>query len=114
MNIERLKSQGRQEFDRIRVTVRFADYADFNLAKEIETIIRNCTNWSVELDGSNKPTIEPSDCKVVFGFTPYVDFNEVVWAFNYGNLIDETIGQNTGRDEDKKCLIVTVTPTIKQ
>ena len=34
MNFERMKSQGHQEVDDIRVTVRFAVYADFNLAKE--------------------------------------------------------------------------------
>ena len=114
MNIERMKSQGHQEFDNIRVTVRFAVYADFNLAKEIETIIKNRTTWLVELNQDNKPIIEPSDCKVVFGFTPWIDFGEVVWAFSYGNLINGTIGRDTYRAEDKEHLIVTVAPPITQ
>ena len=114
MNIERMKSQGHQEFDNLRVTVRFADYADFNLAKEIETIFKNRTTWLVELDKDNKPIIEPSDCKVVFDFTSGIDFGEVVWAFRYGNLINGKIGQNTYRYEDKEHLIVTVAPPITQ
>ena len=116
MSIERMKSQGRHDVDNIRVTVRFADYDDYNLAKEIETTLKNCTDWPVELDGSNRPIIEPSDCKVVFAFTPWIDFSEVIWAFSYGKLIDGTIGRNTDRidDEDREHLIVTVAPTIRQ
>ena len=72
------------------------------------------TAWPVELDRDNKPLIEPSDCKVVFGFTPWIDFGEVVWAFRYGNLINGAIGQNTSREGDKEHLIVTVAPPITQ
>ena len=88
-----MRSQGQQEVEDIRVTVRFAEYDDFNLAKAIETLFRNCTEWPVEVDGSNRPTIEPGDCKVVFSFTPWIDFTEVVWAFSYGELVKGTIGQ---------------------
>ena len=66
MNTGRMRDKGEAVKD-IRVTVRFAEYKDLDLAKEIEVIIKECTQWPIEVDGSNKPTIMPDGkFKVVF------------------------------------------------
>ena len=71
MNSERMRNEGKS-VKHIRVTVRFADYKDLDLVKEIETIVKECcTQWPVEVDGSNNPTIMPDkDFKVVFDVGP--------------------------------------------
>ena len=100
----------------IQVTVRFAEYKDFDLAKEIATIINKCTQWHVEVDGSNKPTIIPcEDFKVVFNIGPLRTFEDVAWAFNYGELVKGKIGWNTTEGLDGgEHLIVNVIPTVTQ
>ena len=115
MNIDMARVQNRTSKD-IRVTVRFAEYKDLNLAKEIEAIIKNCTRWPVEVDGSNNPTIMPDkDCKVVFDVGPGPGFREVVWAFTYGELVKCKIGwKETERFEETEHLIINVLPTITQ
>ena len=98
------------------MTVRFAEYKDFDLAKEIATIINKCTQWHVEVDGSNKPTIIPcEDFKVVFNIGPLRTFENVAWAFNYGELVKSKIGWNTTEGLDGgEHLIVNVIPTVTQ
>ena len=100
----------------IQVTVRFAEYKDFDRAKEIATIINKCTQWHVEVDGSNKPTIIPcEDFKVVFNIGPLRTFENVAWAFNYGELVKGKIGWNTTEGLDGgEHLIVNVIPTVTQ
>ena len=115
MNIDRARTEGRTVED-FRVTVRFADYKDLDLAKEIEEAIKNCTQWAVEIDGSNNPTIMPDkDFKIVFDIGPWQTFREVVWAFSYGELVKGKIGSRvTERFDDTDHLIVNVLPTITQ
>ena len=115
MNIERMRAEGRSLKDS-RVTVRFADYKDLDLAREIKTIIENCMQWPVEIDGSNKPTIMPDKAfKVLFDVGPWGEFNKVAWAFSYGELVKGKIGRTeTERFEDREHLIVNVLPTITQ
>lgn len=115
MNIDRARTEGRTVED-FRVTVRFADYKDLDLAKEIEEAVKNCTQWAVEIDGSNNPTIMPDkDFKIVFNIGPWPTFREVVWAFSYGELVKGKIGSRvTERFDDTDHLIVNVLPTITQ
>ena len=115
MNVARMRDKG-EPVEGFRVTVRFAEYKDLDLAREIEAIVKKCTNWPIEIDGSNKPTIMPNkDFKVVFDVGPWEWFNEVVWAFDYGELVEGKIGKRvTERFGDKEHLIIDVLPTITQ
>ena len=116
MNIKRIRDQDPSVKD-IRVTVRFAEYKDVDLATEIKTIIEKCTQWPVEIDGSNNPTIMPEkDFKIVFDVGPLDSFSEIAWAFSYGELVNATIGKtiNVQRFDDKEHLIVNVLPTVTQ
>ena len=115
MNTERARGQGDPVKD-IRVTVRFADYKDLDLVKEIEAIIKNCTQWPVEIDGSNKPTIMPDNrFKVIFDVGAWQFFDEVAAAFNYGELVKATIGKRSAdRYEEREHLIVDVLPTMEK
>ena len=115
MNIERIRDKDQSVKD-CRVTVRFAEYKDLDLATEIKTIIEKCTQWPVEIDGSNRPTIMPDKAfKVLFDVGPWEGFNEVAWSFSYGELVKGKIGQTeTQRFEDREHLIVNVLPTITQ
>ncbi len=112
-NIERRRAQDQSVKD-IRVTVRFAEYKDVDLVNQIKTIIENCTQWPVVIDGSNKPTIMPDkDFKVVFDIGPWQTFEEVAWAFSYGELVKGKIASTaTQRFDEDEHLIVNVLPII--
>jgi len=113
MNIEHHRSVDPSVKD-IRVTVRFAVYADLPLAQEIQKILKDTTNWKIELDGSNKPTLLPDNkgFKVVFDVGAFRTFDEVAAAFNDGRLVDARLGARcTDRFEETEHLIIEVLPT---
>ena len=86
INIEKHRLQDPSVKD-IRATVRFAEYKDLDLAKDVVKILKECTAWPVELDGSNKPTILPDgDFKVSFDIGSWESFRKVAWAFTYGGV----------------------------
>ena len=115
INIEKHRLQDPSVKD-IRATVRFAEYKDLDLAKDVVKILKECTAWPVELDGSNKPTILPDgDFKVSFDIGSWESFRKVAWAFTYGQLVPGKIGhRGTERFDDRQHLIVDVLPTVKQ
>jgi hypothetical protein len=98
----------------VRVTVRFAVYADLELAQCIERILKEHTGWPVELDGSNKPTLlpNPKGFKVLFDVGPMESFMAVAVAFDRGQLVDASVGvRRSERWEDSERLVVEVLPT---
>ncbi len=113
MNIEKYRAEDPSVKD-IRVTVRFAEYKDRDFAKQIEGILKECTQWPVEIDLSNKPIIMPDkDFKVIFNIGPWESFSEVALAFTQGKLVPGNIGQKrTERGSDQQHLIIDVLPTI--
>ena len=100
----------------VRVTVRFADYGDLDLAQQIEEVIKQCAKWPVEIDGSNNPTIMPEkEFKVVFEVGPFDDFIEVAAAFGAGELVKAKIGKKTNHQfVNREHLIICVHPTVTQ
>ena len=101
----------------INVVVRFATPDDHFLAKKIQEIIQRNTQWPVTLNGSNNPTIEPNnDYKVLFESDLAATFNEIAEVFKSGNLLDDvSVGVRcTGILEDRRRLVVAVTPTVAE
>ena len=99
----------------INVDVRFATPDDHFLAKKIQDIIEVHTYWPVTLDGGNKPAIEPNnEFKVLFESDHGATFDEIAEAFKSGNLLgDVSVGvHSTGILEDRRRLVVEVTPTV--
>jgi hypothetical protein len=114
LEFARLKKEYPEEqLKEVRVTVRFAVYADLGLAQEIERILKKHTGWPVELDGSNKPTLLPSEkgFKVLFDIGPMESFMAVAVAFDEGRLVDASIGvRRSERWGESERLVVEVLP----
>jgi hypothetical protein len=100
----------------VEVTIRFADYADFDLVKKIEAIFKDhAREWPVTIDGQNVPVLKPSeDFKVVFVSGINRAFDNLGHAFNDGKLIgDVGIGRRTDDRNDYQ-LVVEVLPTVRK
>lgn len=116
-NLEMAKLKGThppEELKDVHVTVRFAVYADLPLAQTIERILKEHTQWPVELDMSNKPILLPNEkgFKVMFDIGPMDSFMPVAHAFDDGQLIDASVGvRRTERWGDSERLVVEVLPT---
>ena len=99
----------------INVVVRIATPDDHFLAQKITQIFQRNMQWPVTLDGSNNPAIEPNnDCKVLFESDFSGIFDEIAEAFKSGNLLGNvSVGvHRKGLLEDKRRLVVEVTPTV--
>jgi hypothetical protein len=116
-NLESARKEGThapEEIKDVRATVRFAVYDDLPLAQEVQKILREHTQWPVELDGSNKPTLlpDPKGFKVLFDIGPMESFGEVASAFHDGRLINERVGmRRSERWGESEHLIIDVLPT---
>ena len=102
----------------VDVVVRFATPDDHFIAKNIQDIIQRHAGWSVTLNGSNDPPIEPNnEFKVLFESDLRKTFDEIADAFKYGNLLNYySVGVSRRHDvlKDRRHLVVVVTPAVKQ
>ena len=94
------------------VVIRFARYEhDYKLAREIEKIFRDVTDWNVTLDGSNTPVLHPDDrFKVIFESGLTMSFEKVTAAFSEGDLLGVPVGQRVADRGDEDRLVVEVLP----
>ncbi len=98
----------------VHVTVRFADYQDFELVEQIEVIFKAYTQWPVEIDGGNKPVIKPDPrFKVIIESGIENNFAALAHFFSYGSLINAPIGTRAADRTDHEHLVIEVLPTIK-
>ncbi len=98
-----------------RVTIRFVGYAstDFGLAKQIESILKEHTQWNLALDGGNNPALRPSnEFKVIFESSVMGSFREVAAAFSDGRLIDAAIGVRDHPNRFDHDLVIEVLPSV--
>ena len=102
----------------VDVVVRFATPDDHFIAKNIQDIIQRHAGWSVTLNGSNDPPIEPNnEFKVLFESDLGKTFDEIADAFKYGNLLNYySVGVSRRHDvlKDRRHLVVVVTPAVMQ
>ena len=102
----------------VDVVVRFAGSSDYFIANNIKKIIEGHAGWRVTLNGSNDPPIEPNnEFKVLFESDLRNTFYEICEAFKYGNLLNDHSVQLNCRHlvlEDRRHLVVVVTPTVMQ
>ncbi len=97
----------------VHVTIRFAEYADHKLAKDIQSVLVEHTNWPVVLDNSNKPLIEPEDdFKVVFFIGVLGSFGEIFAAFHDGPLVAGKVGFRKVPLQDQSHLVIDILPTV--
>jgi len=99
--------------EHVHVTIRFAAYDDWALVQQIGEIIKTHTQWPVEVDGSNNPTIRPDDkYKVIFESGLTGTFNEVAAAFVAGELLPCTVGWRATDRAELEHLVIEVTPSV--
>lgn len=99
----------------VHVTIRFANYADFDLVQKIEATMKEyASDWPLVVDGSNAPVIRPSDeFKVIFESGINQAFDGIAAAFVDGALLgDYRLGRRSA-DRNDNHLVVEVLPTVK-
>jgi hypothetical protein len=109
---ERVRTRGAS----VSVTVRFADYSDYDLVHEIERILQAHTKWPITIDGSNKPTLRPDlqQFKVIFESGIAASFDDVGAAFRDGALIDAKVGWRHEDRAEEAHLVIEVLPSRRQ
>ena len=97
----------------VTVTIRFADYADFALVKQIEAIL-NETGWPIVIDGGNSPVLEPSgQFKVIFESGLSAAFDPIAHAFSDGRLLQCPVGRRLADRGTMTHLVIEVLPTVR-
>jgi hypothetical protein len=116
VNAHNLTAKDEDKWPEVQVTIRFVGYAasDLELVKQIESILRQYTNWNITRDGGNNPALSPSDeFKVIFESAAMGTFQEVAVAFNDGRLINAPIGARDHANRfDQGHLVIEVLPTV--
>jgi len=95
------------------VTIRFVKYGkDHALAKQIQQIFGEFTNWETKLDWANDPVLpEAEQCKVVFESGWAGAFRPVANAFLDGDLLGVPVCWNDGDRSDQHHLVIKVLPS---
>lgn len=97
------------------VTIKFADYKDYELAKEIERIIRECLDWKVTLEHHTSPALPlAKDHKVIFSSPMTTNFDAIAANFDDGRLLGNVsigVSRIDERDEPGH-LVIKVLPTV--
>lgn len=104
---------GGEDGTRPLVTIRCADYAaDYDLAKSIQKVISEHTSWKVEIDASNKPSLDRADkFKVLFESGWVGAFNQLAYDFSQSELLGLSVGHRSADRSDQHHLIIFVYPT---
>jgi hypothetical protein len=94
------------------VTIRCADYAaDYDLAKNIQKVIREHTSWKAEIDTSNKPSLERADkFKVIFESGWVGAYKQLAYDFSQSELLELPVGHRSADRSDQHHLIIFVYP----
>lgn len=85
---------------------------DHALVKQIKSILRECTGWSVDEEGKNDPILQPDErFKVVFEVNGSAMSQKIAQAFTDGELLDVPIGQVSTEPGDPAKFVIRVLPS---